>query len=87
MKSLGFLFWVIAGLALAVVPEFLMYRVWKIIHPTTPLEKILMLGGFWGLGGGLCLLFLIVGLVLSVEAFSNLVKSTNKKRRIKNARS
>lgn len=53
--------WSLAMLALALVPEWLMYLIWGNLNPTSVIEKVAVGAVFWFIGAALCLGFAALG--------------------------
>jgi hypothetical protein len=64
LKLIFGLFWTALCVTIALIPEIIMYNVWHLIEPTTTIEKILVMALFWMGGGGLCILFAVLGIGL-----------------------
>lgn len=61
------LFWITgfcATLAIAVIPETIMYFIYHSIQPQTELGKIIMFLAFWLGGAGACVGFAVVAFIL-----------------------
>ncbi len=63
-KLLAFIGITIPCVIFGLLPEIVMYFTWGLIDPVTVLERILTVGLFWVVGGGLCILFAWLALIL-----------------------
>lgn len=66
MKLLCMLLWTLFCMGLALVPEALMYFTYSMIAPQSELAKIALVGLFWFVGGGFCIIAAYVGLIFWV---------------------
>lgn len=66
MKTLFILISTIVALFVGLLPEMAMYGLWNLISPVTEFGKILTVALFLTFGGGLSVLFGILGFVIWV---------------------
>lgn len=60
------IFWILGSLLalfITVLPELVMYFTYSLINPTSEAAKIVILLGFWTVGGGLCVFTAFLGFV------------------------
>lgn len=72
LRLLSVLLATIICAAIAFIPEMIMYGLYGILNPTGELTRIIVLLAFWSLGGGVCVAFGLIGVLVWAQVVARL---------------